>query len=58
VDAHTFTEQVEKFKQTSAIEMTATVSGTGQKRSADCRIHATKDHNNVRCVLLDTIKTA
>jgi hypothetical protein len=40
-----------KFKQTSAYQKADANCLLEQERSADCGIHATRDHNNVRSVL-------
>jgi hypothetical protein len=46
------------FKHTSARKLMATVfwDGTGQERSAGGGIHATRNHNNVISILLNTKK--
>jgi curli biogenesis system outer membrane secretion channel CsgG len=46
VDAHTFTKQAEKLKQTlSARKLIDGNCFLGQERSADDGIHATRGHN-------------
>jgi hypothetical protein len=57
MDAHTFTQQAENFKQTLSVCQKADNCFLGQERSADGGIHATKDHNNIRSVLQNTKKT-
>jgi hypothetical protein len=51
VDAHTFTKQAEKFKQTLSAKRAHGNCFLGKERSADAGIHATRQHNNVRIVL-------
>jgi hypothetical protein len=52
MDAHIFTEQAKKFKQTlSASQKADGNCFLGQERRADSGIHVTRDHNNVRSVL-------
>jgi hypothetical protein len=49
--------KLKTFKQTLSTGQKAESSCfLGHKRNADCRIHATRDHNNVRSVLWNTGK--
>jgi hypothetical protein len=50
--------KLKKFKQTSACQKADGNCFLGQERSADGRIHAIRDHNNVRRVLQNTTKIA
>jgi hypothetical protein len=57
-DAHTFTKQRVEFKQTlSACQKPDGNRFLGQERDADARIHAIRDHSNVRSVFRNTKKT-
>jgi hypothetical protein len=51
VNAYTFTQEADKFKQTSACQKADGNCFLGQERSADVGIPALKDHNNVTSVL-------
>jgi hypothetical protein len=52
-------DKQKKFKQTlSTCQKADGNCFLGQERSADGRIHATRDHNNVRSVLRNTTKSA
>jgi hypothetical protein len=55
VDANIFTKQADKFKQTwSTCQKVDGNCFLGQEKSADGRVHATRDNNDVRNVLRTT----
>jgi hypothetical protein len=49
--------KLKKFTQTSACQKAYRNRFMGEEKSADGEIHATRDHNNFRSVLLNTKTT-
>jgi hypothetical protein len=56
VDAHTFTRQAEIVSTNIAWQKADGNCFLGQERSADGEIHASRDHNNITAVILNTKK--
>jgi hypothetical protein len=55
MDAHTFTRQVEKFKQTPSADRNCSLV---KERSGDGEIHAVRGHNKcLKCIMKHLKKT-
>jgi acetyl-CoA carboxylase beta subunit len=56
---NSYKTQAENFKQTlSACQKVDGICFLGQKMSAESRVHATRDHNNIRSLFRNKMKSA